>query len=158
MGKTAFSGPVYGAKALLCVFGPALGDQNTSTALAFAHASRPVPPYEDWFITEVLASASTYSSAAMLIALKSEGGSTTIPARTGYASTVAQTIASFTSATSTTLTPTLRTITASAGEYEGLYVPAGSTLRVVSSQATTIGNLSVSVSGYIRYIDSTRAV
>lgn len=162
MGITRFSGPVYGSKSLLWTLGPATGTQNTSTAIAFLNASRPIPPYEDWFITEVGLSVSTCSSSPQSFILKSEGGSTTGISRApgGYPSTVAQNLTSFTAvtATSTTIPWTLNTLTASAGEYEGVYVPAGSTLRLVSSCASAPGLLTAHIYGYIRYVDSTRPV
>lgn len=159
MGKTAFAGPVYGAKSLLWSLGPVLGAQNTSTAAAFVNASRTVPPYEDWYITEVGMACSTCSSSPQSFILKSEGGSTTIPPRPNVGSTISQTISSFSgaAANSTTIGFTLNTVTATPGEYEGLWVPAGSTLRFVSSGASAPAGLQLQVHGYVRFIDSTRA-
>jgi len=37
-------------------------------------------------------------------------------------------------------------------------VPAGSTLRIVSSGVSVMGNVQVNVMGYIRYVNSTRPV
>jgi hypothetical protein len=85
MGKTSFSGPVYGAKSLLWTYGPytQTGSSGASTVLVTANAARPVPAYEDWYITEVEFRTSTNSSvaAAHAVLLKSEGGSTVVPAR-----------------------------------------------------------------------------
>jgi hypothetical protein len=162
MGVTRFAGPVYGAKSLLKTLGPITGAQNTSTAAAFTNASWTVPNYQDWFVTEVGLSVSTCSSSPQSFLLKSEGGSTTIPARNGpgNGSTIAQTLTSFANAptTSTSIGYTMNTLTPTAGEYEGIWVPAGSTMRFVSSCASAPGNLSVDIYGYIRYIDSTRSV
>ena len=163
MGYTRFSGPVYGAKSLLWSFGPytQTGSTGASTALFTANASRPVPAYEDWYITEVEFRTSTNSSVAAGhgVYLKSEGGSTVVPSRMdGKASTVAQTIASLVNAAGSTTWSTLVTIAATAGEVEGLYVPAGSSLRIVSSGITLIGGGQMNVYGYPRYIDSTRAI
>jgi hypothetical protein len=91
-----------------------------------------VPPYEDWYVTECKASFSTGSSAGNSFIFKSEGGSSGLARYQGQASTVAQTLATINSGTSTSLN-NVTTVTASAGEYEGLYVPAGSTVRIVSS-------------------------
>jgi hypothetical protein len=44
-----------------------------------------------------------------------------------------------------------------AGEYEGTYCPAGSTLRLVSSGVSVMGLTQVNVMGYIRYVNSTRS-
>jgi hypothetical protein len=91
--------------------------------------------------------------------LKSKGGSTTIPPRIpapGAGSTITQTLSNINAGTSTTLS-TMATITATAGEYEGAWVPAGSTLYVVSSGVNAPAQLAWQVRGFIRYIDSTRA-
>lgn len=158
MGKTAFAGPTYGAKSLLWSYGPVTGTTGATTLVAAVTAFRPVPAYEDWYITEVFCACSTCSSAGNGIFLKSEGGSTTgITRLTGTRpSTVAQTITSFDPGASTTLNA-LNTITPTGGEYEGLYVPAGSTLRIVSSGVNPIGQLQMQVMGYIRWVSSTRA-
>jgi hypothetical protein len=160
MGKTAYDGPVYGAKSLMWTYGPFADTHSTgaSTGLLNANAVRVVPPYEDWFITEVQVAVSTNSTTAGHgLYLKSEGGSTTGILRPGsYPSTVSQTIASFTTGTSSVFTGST-TVAKSAGEYEGLYVPAGSTLRLVSSGVSVMGNVQVNVMGYIRFVPSTRA-
>lgn len=163
MGKTAFSGPVYGAKSLLWNYGPFADAHSTgaSTGLLNPNAVRVVPPYEDWYVTEVQVACSTNSSVAAAHAfyLKSEGGSTTgIPFRAdGKPSTVAQTIASIvTGGGSTTFTGSTNP-PATAGEYEGVYVPAGSTLRLVSSGVSAAGNVQFNIMGFIRWISSTRA-
>lgn len=154
MGKTAFSGPVYGAKSLLGSRSIALTSTGASTALV---ASWIVPAYEDWYVTELGAFCSTCSSGGNTITLKTEGGSTAGVPRPDGVSTRAATLGSLSFGGSTT-GPQLATIAATAGEYEGSWVPAGSTLRaVLSSAANAIANLNVGVHGYIRYIDSTRA-
>lgn len=162
MGKTSFSGPVYGAKSLLWVFGPytQTGSSGASTVLFTANAAVVVPPYEDWLVTEVDLRTSTNSSVAAghAVYLKSEGGSTVVPLRgNGQPSTMAQTIFSLTTAAGSTTWSTWATAPVTAGEYEGTYVPAGSSMRVVSSGVTLIGGLQLNVYGWIRNIDSTRA-
>jgi hypothetical protein len=162
MGKTSFSGPVYGAKSLLWTFGPytQTGSSGASTVLVTANAARPVPAYEDWYITEVELRTSTNSSVAAGhgVYLKSEGGSTVVPLRQdGKPSTMAQTIASIVNAAGSTTWSTLVQTTPTAGEYEGTYVPAGSSLRVLTSGVSLLGGLQVNVYGFIRFINSTRA-
>ena len=131
MGKVSFSGPAYGAKSLLWSESKTISTGGTTATVT----ARTLPPYEDWYITEMHArygtAASTISSAATGLYLKSEGGSTT--AQSTWAAA----------------TPT-------AGEFEGVFVPAGSTLRLVSSGVDALA-VQVQVMGYIRYIDSTRA-
>lgn len=159
MGYTRFSGPVYGAKSLLWAVGPGTGSTGASTARPITAASHVVvPPYEDWFVTEFRTGISTCSSAGNAVILKSKGGSTSIlpaPWGTGAGSTVTQTLANINTGTSTTVS-TWATITATAGEIEGAWVPAASTLYVVSSGVNPLGNLNWSVMGYIRFRASTR--
>lgn len=163
MGKTSFNGPVYGAKSLLWVAGPAAAaSTNASTVLAFlqgGYAKRVVPPYEDWIVTEAYLVCSTASTVANanLWQLKTEGGSTTLPRSNGQASTNAATILSIaTGGSSNVGNSAIAAVTA--GEYEGTWCPAGSTLRWVSSGADIPTTPQMQVMGYIRYIDSTRAV
>lgn len=156
MGKTAFSGPAYGGKSYLFGFGPQLGASQASTAVAFLNSVRVVPPYEDWYLTEWHLTTSTNSSAAQSFKLKSEGGSTTIPARPNVGSTIAQTLFTVSGAGSTTIS-TNGVFSATAGEFEGAWVPAGSTVRLVSSGGSAPANVHLQVMGYIRYIDSTRS-
>jgi len=153
MGKTAFKGPVYGAKSLLFSHSLATGTTNASTILVAATA---VAPYEDWYVTECKASFSTGSSAGNSFIFKSEGGSSGLARYDGLASTVAQTIATINSGTSTSLN-NVTTVTPTAGEYEGLYVPAGSTVRVVSSGVNQQSKVNVGIWGYVRFIPSTRS-
>jgi hypothetical protein len=166
MGLTRFHGPVYGAKSLLWAVGPATGSTNASTSRPFVNAaSITLPNYEDWFITEWSVSCSTCSSAGNAFILKSKGGSTTgvqppkwsAGGGANDVSTITQTLSNVNAGTSTTLS-TWATMTPSpAGEYEGAWVPAGSTLYVVSSGVNPPGQLSWQVRGYIRFRNSTRS-
>ena len=163
MGKAAFSGPVYGAKSLLWVAGPAAAaTTNASTVLAFVqggYAKRVVPAYEDWIVTEaylVCSTASTVAAAQQWI-LKTEGGSTTIPRANGQASTNAANILTIAGGGSSNVNG-VAIAAVTAGEYEGTWCPAGSTLRWCSSYADIPTSPQMQVMGYIRYVDSTRAV
>ena len=157
MGLSRKSGPAYGSKSLLASASIATTSTGASTALV---ASWIVPVYEDWFITEISGYCSTASSGGNVLTIKSEGGSTTAAGRDwggGSNSTKAQTIVTATWGASTT-GPILATPTATAGEYEGVWVPAGSTVRAllsVSSNAMT--NLNISLRGFPRFVSSTRA-
>lgn len=158
MGKTAFAGPVYGAKSLLWSFSVGTGATGASTALVAVGSVRQLPPYEDWMVTELYASCSTCSSGNHTIYLKTEGGSTTIapaPWGTGNGSTKAATLGAIAGGTSTTFSSGV-TVSATAGEFEGAWVPAGSTLRLVSSGGSAPSNVQVNVMGYVRYRNSTR--
>lgn len=162
MGITRFAGPVYGSKSLLWVAGPsAAASTSASTVNAFlqpAYGKRVVPAYEDWFVTEaylVCSTASTVVGAVQWI-LKTEGGSSSLPARmNGQGTTNAATILTITGGGSSNVAAGA-TAAVTAGEYEGTWCPAGSTLRWVSSYADIPTLPQMHVMGFIRYIDSTR--
>ena len=163
MGKTSFLGPVYGAKGLLWVCGPsAAASTSASTVAAFlqpGYGRRTIPSYEDWFITEatlVCSTASTVANAQQWI-LKTEGGSSSLPARTnGQGTTNAANVLTIASGGSSNVNG-LAIATVTAGEYEGTWCPAGSTIRWVSSYADIPTSPQMNVMGYIRYVDSTRS-
>jgi hypothetical protein len=158
MATTRMKGPVYGAKGLIASWA-ASAVASTGASTAFV-ASWIVPTGEDWFITEIAASCSTCSSGGNTVTIKSEGGSTTAAGRdwgSGSNSTKAQTVGTVTWGTSTG-GPVLGVVTADAGESEGKWVPAGSTVRaVLSSAASAVSNLNIALRGYTRWISSTRA-
>jgi hypothetical protein len=158
-------GPVYGAKTCLWSYGPATSGSSGATTAAFAgtnvNSNRTVPPYEDWLITEFWAACSTCSSQSNALILKTEGGTTTINPNLeapGNGSTRAATLATLNNTpTTSTSFSTWATVSGDAAEYEGAWVPAGSSLRVVSSGSTPMGGVTWSVMGYIRFRSSTRA-
>ena len=162
MGLTRMSGPLYGAKSLLWVAGPsAAASSGTSTVAAFTqpgYGRRVVPAYEDWIVTEAYLTCSTASTVADATAwkLKVEGGSTTVPRSNGEASTNAATILTIATGGSSNVEK-IGTAAVTAGEYEGTWCPAGSTLRWVSSGASLPSLPMMQVTGFIRYIDSTRS-
>lgn len=150
MGKTAFSGPVYGAKSLLWSVHrdnqlPAANDTTTVTL-----ASIQVPAYERWLVTEFKGFRGSSGSTAVTSTWTLTDDSTAI-------ATLATPAASSAAGILMSTTPT-----ATAGEYEGVEVLENSTLSVTishgGSSAAVSSNIQVWVYGYIRYIDSTRAV
>ena len=150
MGKTAFSGPVYGAKSLLWTVHrdnqlPAANDTTTVTI-----ASIRVPAYEQWLVTEFKGYRGSSQSTAVTSTWNLTDDSTVIadlvtPAASSGAALLM----------STTPTPT-------AGEYEGVLVAENSTLSLTighgGSSAAISSDVTAWVYGYVRYIDSTRAV
>lgn len=150
MGKTAFSGPVYGAKALLWM---AHGDNLLLTSsVTNTMQAMQVPQYEDWYITEFKVYRGSSHSTAVTTTYELADDSTVIAnlvQASGAASSGAGALFS------TTLTPT-------PGEYEGLQVVGGSTLAFQynhgGSTVAVDSNVTAWVYGYIRYKDSTRAV
>jgi len=158
MSLSRFTGPLYGAKGLLAKF--SMGGVTSTGASSALLCSWVVPVYEDWFICEVSAFCSTCSSGGNTVTIKSEGGSTAGAARdwgNGSNSTIAQTVVAVNWGASTT-GPILATATPTAGEYEGKWVPGGSTIRaVISVIANPISNFNVSLRGFTRFVSSTRA-
>jgi hypothetical protein len=158
MSLSRFSGPVYGSKSLIASATIATTSSGASSALA---CSWVVPVYEDWFICEIAGFCSTCSSGGNTLTIKSEGGSTTAAGRDwagGSNSTKAQTIGSVTWGTSTTGPTLSAALTPTAGEYEGVWVPAGSTIRaVLSSVVNPIASLNINLRGYTRFVNSTRS-
>lgn len=149
MGKTAFSGPVYGAKAVLaCVTMSAV----SSGASTIAFYKTIVPSGEIWYVTEAAAYCSTNSSNANII-VKAKGGSS----NSDFPSGTAGTLTSFSAGASTVGFNTLNILTPTAGEYEGKAVMPNSSIRMVSTSVNPISNLAVTLHGYKRFLSSTRA-
>jgi hypothetical protein len=134
---------------MLFSLGPVTGSTGASTTLV---ARTIVPAYERWVITELGVSASTNSS-NYVTQLKAKGGSTSADFPGGNAGTIASvTAGASTGGFNLVSLPTNPT----PGEYEGYVVTENSTLRIVSSGVNPPSNYSVTVRGFIRYIDSTR--
>lgn len=147
MGKTAFSGPVYGAKSLLWSvhrdnYLPSATDTTTITI-----ASIRVPAYEEWFITEFKAFRGSSGSTAVTTTLNLTDDSTVVAS-----------LATTSSATNLMLSTTPA---ATAGEYEGVYVAANSTLSIAidngGSSAAISSHVTAWVYGFVRFLSSTRA-
>ena len=158
MGKTAFSGPVYGAKANLFSFGPT-AVANGSTALV---ASAIVPPYESWYITEVgfanLQASSNTATPKIIVKVKGTSTSASYPGPgpdplfpTGNPGSAVSLVSGGSSGSAFNL---VGTATATPGEYEGYAAPANSTIRVVSSGS--MDKLYLRVDGFRRFLNSTR--
>ena len=155
MGITRFNGPVYGAKA--AISDRAIASVATAASTTYV-TSWIVPAYEDWYLCEMNLFCSTCSSGGNTITLKTEGGSTTI-LRPDGTQTRSATLGFGTWGASTggALAPV--TLAPSAGEYEGSWVPAGSSVRVLGSSISAVmTNFNISLRGFTRYVDSTRVV
>ena len=147
MGKTAFTGPLWGAKSLLYSVrletvssGPG-GGSSLSTVIGGCQ----VPVGEDWYVTDMSMLRISTGSSAYSVSLVDD--STTISALT-MISTLANAILS------TALVP-------DGGEFSGVRVVSGSTLTVNHTNSTVVGassGLCVSIFGYPRFVDSTRYV
>ena len=144
MGKTSFSGPVYGAKSLLWTVHrdnqlPAGNDTTTVTIGAIR-----VPGYEEWLVTEFKAWRGSSGSTAITttFSLRDDGSVVgTLPIVDSNAGVLLST-----------------TLGATAGEYEGLRVLANSTLSVTidhgGSSLAVSSNITCWVYGFIRFISS----
>lgn len=143
MGKTAFSGPVFGAKAGLGSVAFAAGaiSSNASTT-AVPTAKWIIPTYEDWYVTEMGVQCSTCSSNAASFILKNQVAG------------VDATVITITSGTSTSISA-VTAATPTAGEYQGFKCAAGSTLRVVSSGNSAMGITQIHLRGFVRWLPST---
>lgn len=137
MGKTAWSGPVYGAKATLVT----INLKASSGASTSIYSGIIVPPGEDWYPTEVmLYKGSTGSTGFVAVVRK---GSSQISSQAITSSLVGSTLA---------IVPT------DAGEYEGKRCPSGSTLTIEATSPTVpTSRVTVSISGFRRFVSSTRA-
>lgn len=146
MGKTAFSGPVYGAK---CALWNPFVLKVSSGATTQQVAMTRVPTYEEWYVTEALFQCSTCSTGA------------------AAASSVAN--VQFKANNSTLMAPqifqntntvVLVTLTPTPGEYEGRLIAAGSTITLVAAggdTAVAMESLRAELRGYIRFVSSTRS-
>jgi hypothetical protein len=146
MGKTAYAGPVYGAKSAL--WNPFVLVVSSGGATQTVAMTR-VPTYEEWYVTEVLAQCSTSSTGAAAassvanVQFKANGSTLHTPLIFQNTNTVAM----------VTVTPT-------PGEYEGRLIAAGSTITFVAAggdTAVAMGSLRGELRGYIRFISSTRS-
>ena len=138
MGKTAFGGPVYGAKAVLM----AGYTQVVSSATSQTVLSVTVPAYEQWVATELIAMCSSCTTGVARLSVLDD--STNLGTAT-FVSTAAAVVT---------------TLTADPGEYEGKVVNAGSVLTfdaAPGSTAVAMGSLQFTLHGYKRFLSSTRA-
>ena len=135
MGKTAFSGPVFGAKATLLDVGPVAA--STGSSAIFAGVV--VPPGEDWYATDISLYRNSTGSTNLTISLHDDS---TLVGSISIASSIA--------AAGT------RQFTADSGEYQGVKIASGSTMTLShSSHAGPNINMTIVVSGYRRWIPST---
>lgn len=140
MGKTSFSGPVYGAKSLLfSVHADAVSSGTTAQVLS----AITVPTGQDWYVTEVMAFRGSTGSTAFVLTLVDD---TTNVASLAITSSLANAVAS-------------TVVTATAGEYEGLLVASGSSLswQLANTAATGSSGVRGYAYGFIRFLSSTRS-
>lgn len=144
MGKTSFSGPVYGAKATLFTAYQHTQSSGAGDGINSTIAKVTVPAYEDWYATELFASRGSTGSTGLICRVLDDS----------------------TALVSVTLNSSLADassgaiVTADGGEYEGSRIVAGSVVSftlVNSSVTPTSSNITMTLRGFTRLIDSTRA-
>lgn len=139
MGKTAFSGPVYGAKQTLWSGGPFAASTGSSATFA----GTKVPSGEDWYATELALYRNSTGSTNFVVSLLDD--STLV----GSVNVGGSSLAAVSNIT--VFTPT-------GGEYEGAFVASGSVLTFAhSSHAGPNAELSVTLSGFRRFVNSSRS-
>lgn len=138
MGKTAFLGPMYGAKATLAT----INLKASSGASTNIYGGVIVPSGEDWYGTEVsLYKGSTGSTGFIAVVRK---GSTALSSQAITSSAANQS--------------TQVIIAADAGEYEGKRLASGSTITFEAlSPTVATSRVMIVLSGYRRFVSSTRA-
>jgi hypothetical protein len=138
MGKTAFSGPAFGAQQTLLSVGPVAA--STGSSAAFFGAV--VPAGEDWYATELSVYRNSTGSTNLVISLLDD--SSLVGSVTGGGSSIAM--------------AGITVLTTDPGEFSGTKLLSGSTLTLVhSSHAGPNANLCVVLSGYRRFTLSTRS-
>ncbi len=137
MGKTAFSGPAYGAKATLFS-----GVFTASTGAIDTLAGTKVPSGEDWYATEVALFRGSTGSTGLTVSVLDDSTSLATVGVGGSSLTGAAVVTIF---------------TADSGEYEGTRIASGSVVSFShSSHAGPNANISITLRGFTRFIDSSR--
>lgn len=142
MGKTAFSGPVFGAKQTL--YSAAFA---ASTGSSFVLGGTVVPSGEDWYATELALYRGSTGSSGFTVELLDDSSlvtsvNATIPGSSGG---------------STIAFGNIVVVTADAGEYEGTKILSGSVISFRhSSHAGPNVGCGITLSGYRRWIPSSR--
>lgn len=142
MGITRFSGPAYGAKALLYTVSR---DNLANSTVVQTVASILVPTYQDWLLTEVhVFRGSTFSTALTVRVLDDSTAVASVAITSSLANVAGST-----------------TVAADGGEYEGLAIAGGSSVVIDLANATSSvagsSGITVALYGFIRWIASTRA-
>lgn len=141
MGKTSFSGPVYGSKETLFSVGPIAA----STGAVAACAGTIVPSGEDWYATELVLFRNSTGSTNLVLTLLDDSSAVGTVGVGGSSATAASAI---------TVLPT------DSGEFEGTKIAGGSTITFShSSHAGPNINLFVALHGFRRFsYTSTRSL
>jgi hypothetical protein len=143
MGKTAFSGPTFGAWGLLGFASRDAVSTGGGNGVSTAIGCAVVPVGQDWYATDFLAARESTGS-------------------TGYGLFVADdgvTVSSVTITSSAAAVRSMNAITPDAGEFAGTRIASGSTITFNVSFSSGTGassGVSMALYGYPRYLTSTR--
>jgi hypothetical protein len=144
MGRTRFTGPVYGAKQTLFSIGASTLSSGAGSGVSTIAAGTIVPLGEDWYVTEFQAFRGSTGSSA-----------------TGFWVTDDSTVMSSITITSTVANAnSIAIITPDGGEKEGARIASGSTVHFWYSNSSAQGglsNCSWALFGYRRFVNSSRA-
>jgi hypothetical protein len=149
MGKTAFSGPVYGAKSLIFSYSRTSTTAPSTAVFTFAQAI--VPTGQDWYVTDFHAFRESTHSTAFTLSLSDDSSRATSSTRTIASVAIASSAAGSVGST---------IVTADAGEYEGKRVASGSTVTLQlanGGSSVTGGTFTAWAYGFIRFVSSTRS-
>jgi hypothetical protein len=140
MGRTRFSGPVYGAKQTLF----SVGWPTLSTGTSTVAAATIVPAGEDWYATE----------------FQAYRGSTASSQGAFWVTDDSSVVSSITFTSTTVGANSINVITADGGEKEGTKIASGSTVRFHYSDASSqaaMTQCSWALFGYRRFVTRSRA-
>ena len=143
MGKTAFSGPLFGAKSLLAHAIKQDVSSGGGSGISTVIGSAIVPAGEDWYVTDFYASRESTGSTVYGLAIDDDSSN----------------VSSITFTSSNAAQRQNNAITPAAGEFSGVRIASGSTItfRFVNSSAVGASSgVQCALYGYPRYFSSTR--
>jgi hypothetical protein len=149
MGKTAFSGPVYGAKSLLFSYSKSSTTVTSTATVTLAQII--VPTGQDWYVSDFQAFRESTHSTSFVLSLSDDSSRATSSTRTVAGLAITSSAAAQVAST---------VVTVDAGEYEGRRVAAGSTLtlQLANGNSSATGAVfSAWAYGFIRFVSSTRS-
>ena len=148
MGLTRFSGPAFGAKAMLFCSSPGTLSTGATTT---TFAKTVVPQTEDWFITDIAMFCSTNSSNSQVKVKNSIAGvNTTFGVINTGASSVGINVVTAVGASGGSVAAGVSPGTSSGAI--GFYAPSGSSLRCVSTCVNPLAGLHLALHGWRQWV------
>jgi hypothetical protein len=143
MGKTAFSGPVFGAWGLLAAAKVDAVSTGAGNGVSTVIGAAIVPTGMDWYVTDFQASRESTGSTAYGLSIDANGSN----------------VSTVTFTSSNAQQRQNNAITADGGEFAGKRIPSGSTVtfRIATSSAVGASSgVNVALYGFPRFVSSTR--